>query len=255
MNATNISLSFKRTNFTCGIYTIDIPYHDDDFLLYINSVLVASHVPGCCDTHTALWTGELSTSSKVEFRLMQGGGAAGLAVTFTRAAAVAGQSIWTGDTDTNWFTASNWCSAVPTATTDALIPAAGPPNMPAIGGGGAVVRNITINPAIAAGTFNTAVTAATLTTTGTNGLSVSGNWANNGSYIRNSGTITFAGSAATTISSASSQIFYNLVFNKSNTTNNTSNLQVANLATFTNGVVDQNGTFEFLASSSVHRSK
>ena len=50
----------KRTNFTCGYYQLDMPSHDDDVRVYINGILVFSHEPGCCDSHTNIWTGYLT---------------------------------------------------------------------------------------------------------------------------------------------------------------------------------------------------
>jgi hypothetical protein len=82
MSATNIALSFKRTNIPCGYYQIDIPYHDDSYELYIDGAKVASHY-GCCDSHTNVWSGWINTSTKIEFRLFQGGGGSGLQATFT----------------------------------------------------------------------------------------------------------------------------------------------------------------------------
>lgn len=244
MNATNISMSLKRTNFVCGTYTVDVLYHDDDFVLLVNGVQVAAHTPGCCDVHNSVWTGTLSPSSTVEWKLMQGGGGSGLQVRFTRAAAVASQTIWTGDTSTDFLTTSNWCTSLPSATIDAVISASGPLNMPIINGA-ATVRSITISPAIAAATYTSAVPAASLTVAGSNSLSVFGDFINGGTFTANTGRVTFSGSTATTISSVSPLTFYDLTFNKSNTTNNTAALTVTNSATFTNGIVTQNGTFDF----------
>jgi hypothetical protein len=84
MPASNISLSFKRTNIPCGYYQINIPYHDDTYELYIDNVKVASHY-GCCDSHVNVWTGWLSPSSKVELRLFQGAGGSGLQVQLVNA--------------------------------------------------------------------------------------------------------------------------------------------------------------------------
>lgn len=251
MNTTNISLSFKRTGFTCGVYQINIPSHDDYFYLIINGTTVAQHV-GCCDSHTNVWTGVLGPSSQVELQLMQGVGGSGLNVTFTPISQPAGTNIWIGGTSNDWFTSSNWCSAVPTSTTDALIPAAGPANMPAIANTGALVRNITINPAIAAGTYNAAIPAASLTTSGSNNLDVYGIWTNNGTLTPNTGSITFRGSSSNTITSSGSETFYNLIINNSNgVTISSGTHQVSNQMTFTSGIVTQNATLNILNGASV----
>lgn len=71
------SVSCKRTGFASGTYQIDLPTHDDDAFLYINGVLVFSHI-GCCDAHTNVWTGPLNSTSTVEFAWRDGtGGSSG----------------------------------------------------------------------------------------------------------------------------------------------------------------------------------
>ena len=72
----------KRTGFTTGVYQIDIPAHDDNVYLYINGVLVFSHI-GCCDAHTNVWTGPLSANDKIEMRVFQGGGSAFSSITLS----------------------------------------------------------------------------------------------------------------------------------------------------------------------------
>jgi hypothetical protein len=73
----------KRTGFTAGTYRIDVASHDDDARLYINGVLVWSHEPGCCDSHTNAWTGTLNAASTVEFRHREYGGGSYQALNFT----------------------------------------------------------------------------------------------------------------------------------------------------------------------------
>ncbi|MBX7243352.1 MAG: SprB repeat-containing protein, partial [Bacteroidia bacterium] len=73
----------KRTNFTCGIYQLDIPLHDDDIRVYVNGTLVFSHEPGCCDVHTNIWTGYLTASSTIEVRHLEGGGGSNQGLTLT----------------------------------------------------------------------------------------------------------------------------------------------------------------------------
>ena len=90
---------------------------------------------------------------------------------------------WLGITDGNWFTASNWCGGVPTATTDVTI-LSGTPNQPTIGATGAVCQNITIN------------SGATLTISGANILGVSGNWTNNGTFTGAASTVDFNSNVA-----------------------------------------------------------
>ncbi len=249
MPATTISLSFKRTNFTCGTYQIDVPAHDDNFTLLINGNVVAQH-NGCCDAHTNVWTGLLTSTTTVEFRLQQGGGGSYLQATFTAIAQPASSTVWTGATSNDWFTASNWCSAVPTSALDAIIPAAGPVNFPLINASGAVVRNITINPAIAASGFSSAIPAASLTMNTFN-LDVNGNFTNSGTFTANGGTVSFVGATAgNTITGPVT--FNNIVINKSNGISITGGTNsVAGTMTLTSGILTQNSTLRFLAGSAV----
>ena len=73
---------YKRTNFTPGVYQIDIPAHDDWCYLYINGVLIFQHL-GCCDPHTNVWTGPLGANDQVEFRVEQFGGGSVGAISLT----------------------------------------------------------------------------------------------------------------------------------------------------------------------------
>ena len=253
MGATNISISAKRTGFTCGVYQLDVPAHDDDFYLLVNGVQVARH-NGCCDTHANVWTGVLNATSTVEFQMQQGGGGSYLQVAFTLIAQPAGTSVWLGGTNNDWFTASNWCTGIPTSTTDALIPAAGPQNMPVINNTGAVARNITINPSIPAsgGTVVTPLIPAASLTTNAFNLDVNGNWINNGTYTANTGTVSFVGTGlGNTVSTNLTQTFNNIVLNKNNgIIFSTGTSQISGAMTFTNGLVTQSGIFRFLNGSS-----
>lgn len=76
-------LNAKRKGFDCGVYQVDITGHDDEGYLYINDVLVWSHI-GCCDSHTNVWTGVLNEDSKIEFKLVEYDGSGHGAVKLTR---------------------------------------------------------------------------------------------------------------------------------------------------------------------------
>ena len=210
---------------------------------------MAKHA-GCCDAHTALWVGTLNGNSTVELQLIQGGGGSSLNVTFTRAAPPATQYTWIGGTSTDWFTASNWCGgggSIPTSAYDVVIPAAGPQFMPVINNTGAVCKSITINPAIAAGTYNSAITSASLTVNSTYTLNIYGNWNNSGSFTANNSTINLNGSTAATLSCATTQTFYNLNINNSAGVTMSSGItQVSNNLNFTTGIVTQNATLNIL---------
>ena len=247
MPATNITISFKRTGFTCGVYTINILYHDDNITLYINGTQVAQH-NGCCDTHSAIWTGTLCSTSTVEFVLSQGGGSSGLSVSFVAEAQPANQLTWVGSTNVDWFNVNNWCGTInpiPTSTTDILIPSAGPAYMPSINTTGAVCRNITINGSVLTGTYNSLIPAASLTLTGTNPISIYGNWTNLGTLNAYQSTVTFTGPATNLVNCASTESFYNVVINNSNNVTFASGMHtIVNNLQFTAGKILQNATFE-----------
>ncbi|MFC2111499.1 hypothetical protein ACFLQ5_03510, partial [Bacteroidota bacterium] len=121
-----------------------------------------------------------------------------------------GDGTWIGTTSTDWNTASNWCSGIPTASTNVVIPApsASVPNQPTIGVAGGICNNITIN------------SGATLTISGSNALNIKGNWTNNGTFTCNSSTVSFTGSTAQSITGTTT--FNNL------TISNTSGVVAAN---------------------------
>lgn len=248
MPTTNFSLSAKRKGFLCGTYTIDITSHDDNFVLLVNGVQVAQHV-GCCDTHTGIWTGALSTNSTVEFQLVQGTGGSGLGVSFTRVAPGATTAIWMGTTDTDWFTASNWCGTTPATGIDVVIPPGGP-NMPLINNTGAIAFSVTINSGAAATAYSSAIPAPSLSMNAFN-LDVRTNFTNNGTFNAGTGTVSFITAAAGTI--AGNSTFNNLVINKTNgvTISSGTTQQIGGTMTFTSGLVTQSGTLRFNAGSAV----
>ncbi|MFA5973632.1 MAG: GEVED domain-containing protein [Lentimicrobiaceae bacterium] len=116
---------------------------------------------------------------------------------------------WLGITSTDWHTASNWCGGIPTSTTDVTIPS-GAPNQPVIGTA-AVCNNITIDPG------------ASLTITGSNTLTASGSWTNNGTFIPNSSTVIFNSSGASNIGSST---FNNLTISGTGAKTETGNIVV-----------------------------
>jgi hypothetical protein len=101
---------------------------------------------------------------------------------------------WMGTTSTDWNTASNWCGGVPTASTNVVIPSGG--NQPTISAA-AVCNDITIN------------SGAALVISGSNSLTVSGNWTNDGAFTANTSTVTFNG-VSQSIGGTSSTTFYNV---------------------------------------------
>jgi hypothetical protein len=110
-----------------------------------------------------------------------------------------GNATWFGGISTDWNTPGNWCSgSVPTAITDVFIPG-GIARYPVIGPGGAKAKNIHID------------NGASLSITGTDTLEIKGEWNNGGTFISNTGTVTFNGSSAQIISGTTA--FYNLHIN------------------------------------------
>lgn len=183
----NHQVIYKRTNFSCGRYRIDIPNHDDACHLYINGTLVYEHI-GCCDSHFGVWEGLLDQNSTVEFRWEEGAGGSHGGLNLAFAPASATESIWTGSVSTDWFNPLNWCgSLLPSATIDAIIPGAGISNMPVIGANGAVCKTISI------------ATGATLTINNNFVFNVYGNFDNQGTFIPNQSQVNMVGNTANSV--------------------------------------------------------
>lgn len=72
----NFTVSFKRTNFPTGYYQLDYNGHDDGMVAYLNGVQIANanRPTYTAGAETALWIGELSTTSQLEFRWNEGTG-------------------------------------------------------------------------------------------------------------------------------------------------------------------------------------
>lgn len=112
---------------------------------------------------------------------------------------VTSSGTWLGTTSTDWATASNWCGGIPTNTTDVVIPSTAT-NMPTVSAN-AVAKSVTIN------------SGATLNG-GTENLTLSGNFTNNGTFNPDTGTITVSNTGTTFGGSTSPYTFYNLYLNK-----------------------------------------
>ncbi|SHF89242.1 hypothetical protein SAMN05443549_101722 [Flavobacterium fluvii] len=104
---------------------------------------------------------------------------------------------WLGITNTDWNTSTNWCGgSIPTSLTDVTIGFT--TNQPVVGSSGGLCRNITI------------ASGATLTISGSNTLTVRGNWTNNGTFVPNTSTVSFNGASTQTIGGSSATTFNNL---------------------------------------------
>ena len=90
---------------------------------------------------------------------------------------------WTGTTSTDWNVATNWSDgAVPTSADDVIIP------------------NVTNKPVIGAASFCDNITinaTSSLSITGSNTLSVNGNWSNSGTFTANTSTVLLTNGAQT----------------------------------------------------------
>jgi len=250
LTANNWTMSFKRRNFACGTYSINILSHDDYITLYINGVQVAQHLGNCTasNPHNSIWTGSLSSTSTVEFVLTQGTGGSGLGISIVPETQPTNQLTWTGATDNSWFTTSNWCGTaalIPTSITDVLIPSCGPKYMPSIGTTSAVCKNIKIEPTITSSTYTSTIPSASLTITGSNDLTVYGNWTNFGTFNSYQSKVTFTGSALNTLNCSGNETFYNLVIDNSNNVNFATGMHsIAKNLEFINGKIMQNSTFD-----------
>jgi hypothetical protein len=251
---TNISLSFKRTNFTCGTYTITLNSNNDGATLLIDGVQVGTRA-GASAVAANFWVGILNVNSQVEIRLTKGAGiATGINVAFTAAAATPSLSTWIGANSSDWFTSSNWCgSGIPSLVTDILIPNSKPQFMPAINAPGAACRNLTISAASAAAGLISALPAASLTISGANSLDVYGNWVNNGVFNAGSGSVNILGATSTSIAGSATETFFNLTINKTGAASvsiPSGIKQIAGSMNFSNGIINQNTTLRFLNGSS-----
>ncbi len=151
----------------------------------------------------------------------------GITATATTTIASATSGTWLGGTSTDWNDPTNWCSGVPTSSTNVVIPS-GTANSPTTNSGAsAVCNNITIN------------SGATLTLASS--LTVSGNFSNSGTFTPNSNTVTFIGASATVNSGGAS--FYGIIYTGTGTLQVTGNLLTTSNS-FNNsgaGTVDING--------------
>lgn len=121
---------------------------------------------------------------------------------------------WTGTTNTDWNTGTNWtCGIVPNSPTAVVVIPSAPANQPVIGTGTSfIIRNVTIN------------SGATLINNGT--LAITGTINNSGTFDAASGTIELAGTTAQTIAGS---MFDNKLLK---------NLKISNNASLSNTIGD-----------------
>ena len=241
----NHSYRYKRRGFPCGYYQLDIPNHDDNVVLYVNGANVFqqdSWYAGVAKTNQ--WRGYLDANSEIEYTIREFGGDSHAGLTFVYLYGPqnsATQSVWNGNTSTDWSTSSNWCSSEPTSTIGAYIPSG-------------VVRYplITANESVLDLTITSG---ATLTINDGGSLASYGNWTNNGTFTpNNSSSVVFAGSNANQFGGSSTTTFANVEINNSNASalTLTSNLYVNGEFNFTDGeIITGTNMVVFNAGSSV----
>ena len=112
-----------------------------------------------------------------------------------------GGGTWTGRINSNWHESGNWCSGVPTASTNVFIPAtsASVPNQPVISASDAICLGLEIQ------------SGATLTISGNRTLDVKANWNNQGTFVAGTGTVSLTGSSVQTLTG--NNTFHNLTVN------------------------------------------
>lgn len=97
---------------------------------------------------------------------------------------------------------------------------------------------------VATGTYNNLTLSNTSGSNTVSGaITVNGNWSNSGTFDPSTGTVTFGGSSASTITNSSgTENFYNLIVNDASGLALSSPVNVANVLTLTNGVLTTTGT-------------
>ncbi len=224
------SIVWKRTNFPCGFYNISVG-RDNLYELWINGVLVASsNVIGFTAN---VWSGLLTSTSTVEFRVQENTGSSYGQLSIGFALGSATTTIWTGTVNNDWFNPLNWCPVVPTQDIDAIIPGGAITNFPIINAAGAETRNLLI------------ATGATLTINSGFALNIHGDYQQDGNLVANTNTIVRmlhnSTPASATMQIAGMGTFFNLEINKlAHQVTLLSSVQVSNQLTLENGELNLN---------------
>jgi hypothetical protein len=166
-------------------------------------------------------------SSNTYFRAVVKSGTCGQVYSSPILVSVSGSTgDWQGTVSTDWNNPANWCSGIPTNTTDVIIPA-GVANMPEIGAADGIARNITIS------------AGASITTRAGGKLIVTGNIINNGTLtMATSTTVEMNSSSAQSIGGSGVNGFENLTINASSGVSLLSNVNVNNRLTLTAGTLN-----------------
>ncbi|SHJ07313.1 Por secretion system C-terminal sorting domain-containing protein [Hymenobacter daecheongensis DSM 21074] len=160
--------------------------------------------------------------------------ASSFSITYT---AVVTATSWTGAVSSDWFTAANWSSGVPTTTVDATIPAAAP-NMPGISASTATAKALTLNPG------------STLTQTGGT-LNITANLTNSGTFQPTGGTVSLGSTTLASILGSGNTRFWNLTVGASGAQLSTSaNTSVQRLLTLNGNFVTNGNPFTLESNAS-----
>ncbi|MEO5995919.1 MAG: T9SS type A sorting domain-containing protein, partial [Chitinophagaceae bacterium] len=144
---------------------------------------------------------------------------------------------WHSTIDGDWNKAANWCdNIVPTASTDVSIPAGG--IQPVIGAAGGICNNLTIS------------AGASLTITGSNSLTVYGDFINSGgTFTAGTGTVNFNAPTDIQVLSTGGSNFYNISHPGAGTLQ-LADTSLINTGTFTN--TSTGGVFDALTNGLAH---
>jgi predicted aminopeptidase len=144
-------------------------------------------------------------------------------------------NTWTGATDSDWLTASNWSDGVPGLYSSVTIPTGQSVVLSGLG----EVYDITIE------------SGASLSITGANTLNIYRNFTNNGSFIANTSTVNFVSCIQQgKLNGAGTTTFYDIRLNTDVSVEiQSGTFQIANSATWNSGIVYQNAGFVFLDGS------
>ncbi len=170
----------------------------------------------------------------------------------TNIGVVSNDYVWSGNTSTDWETASNWltfdgtyysvASVIPDNTKNVFLRAYAPcaTNLAATTASASVsCKDITIETGFTLGNISQ--------------INVSGDWNNSGTFNSGTGSVAFVGSSKQFIYTGGDS-FNDVIFNNSNATNSdveiASPMTVNGLSTFTNGIVDFSGSGSLLLPSS-----
>jgi hypothetical protein len=148
---------------------------------------------------------------------------------------------WIGTTSVDWFEPTNWePNTIPKTSDNVVIPSS-PSNQPKIAGSGGVCKGITIESGASL----------TMDSDTAYSLSVSGDWINNGTFARGSGTVDFVGTTYQEIAGTSTTDFNILKVTKGSQDNILEVSSIITLKATENPLVITSGTFKLSSASTI----